>query len=62
MKSLGVRMFLITNNHTEIQRARKSENILQKKGVGNSALSDFHIHYQTTVIKEGMLFRKQKYR
>lgn len=48
--------------HTEIQGAQKSENILQKKDIGNIALSDFHIHYQTIVIKEGMLFRKQKYR
>ena len=60
MKSLGVRML----PPTEIQRAQKSEHILQKKGVGNIALSDFHIHYQTIVIiKEGtLLFRKQKYR
>lgn len=62
MKSLGGRMLLINNNHTEIQTAQKSENILKKKGVGNIALSDFHIHYQTIVLKEGMLFRKQKYR
>lgn len=54
-ETLGGRMLLITNNHTEIQRAQKSENILQKKAIGNIALSDLHIHYQTIVIKERML-------